>query len=584
MKTLIEQEQLESFLIDSGLVTKEVLEKAKEKALKSNKSLEDVLLEDKIVAQENLTKLKAYILGIPFVNLEKEKVPEKILKLIPENVARRYNVVPFKLVGNNLEVAMLDPQDLRIIDFVKKITDLNIIPRLTTKESIKNVLKQYEGTLKEEFENLIEKTEEGEIVSVKEGGEKISKSELQKTAEEFPIIKLVDTILKHGIVQSASDIHIEPTEKDVIVRYRIDGVLRDAMVLPKSLASGIVARIKVLSNLKLDEYRLPQDGRFKVETPEYSYSVRVSILPVTTGEKVVMRLLPESTKPLKLEELGFWGVSLERVNMALTKTAGLILVTGPTGSGKTTTLYSMLHILNTPEVNISTLEDPVEYRMPRINQSQIRPEIGFTFANGLRALVRQDPDIIMVGEVRDTETAMLCVNAALTGHLVLSTLHTINSSGAITRLIHMNVEPFLLASTVNIVIAQRLVRKLCAKEEYSPSQELIDNISNYLDIKRLESLLVQENIIKKGQTIKDVKFYRPKGTKECPDGYKGRIGIFEVLEITDEIRDLIVKKADATDIEKVALQQGMITMIEDGFIKAAKGITSVEEVLRVITQ
>jgi len=357
------------------------------------------------------------------------------------------------------------------------------------------------------------------------------------------------------------------------------------MHLPKDVAPGIVARIKVLSNLKLDERRLPQDGRFKIQTEDWKYSIRVSTLPVFGGEKVVMRLLPEATKAFSLEALGLEGEALERIYENLRKPIGMILVTGPTGSGKTTTLYSMLDVLNTPQVNISTIEDPVEYTMPRINQTQVNPKIGLTFATGLRALVRQDPDIIMVGEIRDTETATLAVNAALTGHLVLSTLHTTNASGAIPRLIDMKVEPFLISSTLNVILAQRLVRRLCKeKEKYTLTDSEIEKIAKYCNLERVLQILKEEKLLKENGTLKDIVFYRPRPTERCPDGYKGRIGIFEVLPITESIKELIVKEATSDEIQNQALKEGMRTMVEDGFLKAARGITSIEEVLRVIIE
>jgi len=401
----------------------------------------------------------------------------------------------------------------------------------------------------------------------------------------LPIIRIVETLLKHAILQRASDIHIEPTEKEVIVRYRIDGILRDAMTLPKISASGIVARIKVLSNLKLDEHRLPQDGRFKVETEDYRYSIRVSVLPVFNGEKIVMRLLPETAKAFTLEQLGLRNEALERVQDNLRKPVGMILVTGPTGCGKTTTLYSMMEILNDPGVNISTIEDPVEYRMPRINQTQVNPKIGLTFANGLRSLVRQDPDIIMVGEIRDNETAGLAINSALTGHLVLSTLHTNSASGAIPRLIDMKAEPFLLSSTLNCILAQRLVRKHCSeKEKYFLKESELKNIAKYCNLDKILKILKEEKIVSKKASWKNIPFYRPKKTDECPEGYKGRIGIYEVLPVTETIKEMIVKQATSDEIQEQAQKEGMITMLEDGFVKAAQGITSIEEVLRVIIE
>ena len=575
---------MKAFLLDAGLVTKEQFDSALKKAQNSNQKVGDVLVSEGLITEEELIKLQAYILGIPFVNLEKEKVEPGVLKIIPEPIARSHNIVAFRKKGQDLEVAMLDPEDLRTIEFIKKTANLRILPRLTTPESIKNVLHQYQKTLEAEFGEFIKKEAEG-IKAVKEEEMVAEREELRRVAEELPVIRIVDTLLKHAILQRASDIHIEPLEKEVIVRYRIDGILRDAMILPRQIASGIVARVKVLSNLKLDEHRLPQDGRFKVETEDYKYSIRVSILPVFDGEKIVMRLLPETAKAYTLEGLGLRGESLEDIQDNLRKPVGMILVTGPTGCGKTTTLYAMMEILNIPGVNISSVEDPVEYRMPRINQTQVNPKIGLTFANGLRALVRQDPDIIMVGEIRDNETAGLAINAALTGHLVLSTLHTTNAAGSIPRLIDMKAEPFLISSTLEVILAQRLVRKLCKeKEKYTLTDHEIKEIAKYCDLDRVLKILKEEKIVKPKATFKDVEFYRFKATKECPEGYSGRIGIFEVLPVTETIKEMIVKEATSDQIQAQAQKEGMRLMIEDGFIKAAQGITSIEEVLRVIIE
>lgn len=581
----VEPGQLKAFLLDSGLVTEDQFEAALRKAQKTNQKVGDVLISEGLISQEELIKLEAYILGIPFVNLEKEKVDPEVLKIIPEPIARRHNIIAFRRKFNNLEVAMLDPDDLRTIEFIrKKEPGLKVLPRLTTPESIKNVLQQYQKTLEIEFGEIIKK-EAGEIRQVKEILDVPEESQLQKTAEELPVIKIVDTLIKHAILQRASDIHIEPTEKEVVVRYRIDGILRDAMILPKHVSHGIVARIKVLANLRLDEHRLPQDGRFKIQTDEFEYSIRVSILPIFDGEKIVMRLLAEKTHALTLEALGFRGEALERVQAALRKPVGMILITGPTGSGKTTTLYSMIEILNTPAVNISTIEDPVEYRMPRVNQTQVNPKIGLTFASGLRALVRQDPDIIMVGEIRDNETASLAINAALTGHMVLSTLHTNDAAGTIPRLIDMGAEPFLISSTLNVIVAQRLVRRLCReKEKYTLKKSELKNLEKYCDLDRILKILKEEKIVKPKATFSDIVFYRSRPSKDCPDGYSGRIGIYEVLPVTETIKELIVKRATASQINAQAIKEGMRTMVEDGFTKAAQGITSIEEVLRVIIE
>ena len=582
----IETQQLKAFLLDAELVTKDQFLQAQKKALQTKQKVGDILVSDGIITQEELIKLEAYILGIPFVDLEKENIPPKVLMIIPEPIVRSHNIVAFRKTGNNLEVAMLDPEDLRTIGFIKKTTNFKILPRLTSPKSIKNALRQYQKTLKAEFGDIIQK-ESGQIKSIREeeeGGEE-EKIKLRKMAEELPIIKIVDTLLKHSVLQRASDIHIEPTEKEVLVRYRIDGILRDAMTLPKIAASGIVARIKVLSNLKLDEHRLPQDGRFKIETEDYRFSIRVSVLPIFDGEKIVMRLLPETSRALSLEQLGLRAKSLENVQKKLRNSVGMILVTGPTGSGKTTTLYSMIEILNNPGINISTIEDPVEYRMQRINQTQVNPKIGLTFASGLRSLLRQDPNVIMVGEIRDSETADLAINAALTGHLVLSTLHTNDAAGALPRLLDMGCEAFLLASTLKCILAQRLVRKLCPeKEKYTLNQDEIKEIGNYCDLVKILKMLKEEKVVKPKAKWETIPFYRPKATEKCTDGYRGRIGIFEVLPITETIKEIIVKKSIGEDLQKQAQKEKMRTMIEDGFIKAAQGITSIEEILRVITE
>ncbi|MCX6738711.1 MAG: GspE/PulE family protein, partial [Candidatus Parcubacteria bacterium] len=382
-----------------------------------------------------------------------------------------------------------------------------------------------------------------------------------------------------------SDIHIEPMENQVLVRYRIDGLLHDAMILPKNTASGIIARIKVLANLKLDEKRLPQDGRFKIQTSSTSVAFRVSVLPTYYGEKTVMRLLKEGGGGFSLEGLGFHGEGLEKIHVASKQKTGMILVTGPTGSGKSTTLYTILDLLNTPEVNISTIEDPVEYQMARVNQSQVRPDIGFTFSEGIRTLVRQDPDIIMVGEVRDHETAALAVNAALTGHLVLSTLHTNSAAGAIPRLIDMQVEPFLLTSTINVVVAQRLVRRLCgSKEKYLQSQGEIASLSKSIDMERVLGFLKEEKIVREDQTWENISFYRAKKSRECENGYAGRIIIHEILKMSSAIKEIILRGGSSDEIEKQAKSEGMMSMIEDGIFKAVQGMTTIEEVLRVISE
>ena len=583
------KEQLQKFLEDSGLVSRSDLEKAAQTSETEGSYLGDVLVREGHLTTDELRKTEAYILGIPFISLKGQKLDFEVLSLIPEPIARNHNIVAFKKNPDSLEVAMLDTEDLTAIDFIKKKVKLKILPRLSDEESIKSALAQYQKSLQAEFGEIIQKEAgaiEGAVSQVPEEGEmEEGVHDLKKLAEDIPIVRIVDTLLHHAILQGASDIHIEPMEKEMLVRYRIDGILHDAMTLPRQATSGIIARIKVLSNLKLDEKRLPQDGRFKIESEKGRVSFRVSVLPTFFGEKAVLRLLPEGASDFTLEKLGFHGLGLERVHEGTRQKVGMILATGPTGSGKTTTLYTMLDILNTPEVNISTIEDPIEYQMPRINQTQVKPNIGFTFATGLRALVRQDPDIIMVGEIRDTETASLAVNAALTGHLVLSTLHTNSAAGAIPRLLDMGAEPFLLVSTLRVIIGQRLVRTLCSgRTKYFLSDDELKVLSKSVDMDRVLALLKEEKIIGPKETWKSVPFWKPEPSDECPDGFSGRIGIHEVLKVSHTIGDLIVKRASSDEIEAQAKKEGMLTMIEDGIFKAAQGTTTLEEVLRVISE
>lgn len=579
------EEQLKEFIIDAGLISVKDIKEVEKEAKLNKESLDKTLIRKGKIEIDELRRIQAMILGIPFVDLKNQKMDFDVLSLIPEPVARNHNIVSFRKTGDSLEVAMLDTADLAAIDFVRKKVGLKILPRLTDILSIKSVLLQYQKSLKAEFGDIIQK-ESATLKTIAEGiPQDVSSSDLKKLAEDLPVVRIVDTFLKHAIIQSASDIHIEPTEDQVIIRYRIDGILRDAMILPKNVALSIIARIKVLSNLKLDEKRLPQDGRFKIDMAGEGVSFRVSTLPVYFGEKAVLRLLPENVSNFTLEVLGFHGKGLEEIHKATRLTTGMILTTGPTGSGKTTTLYTILEILNVPGVNISTIEDPVEYQINRINQTQVKPEIGLTFVGGLRALVRQDPDIIMVGEVRDNETASLAINASLTGHLVLSTLHTNSAAGAIPRLIDMKAEPFLLVSTINVVIGQRLVRKLTdKKEKYFLSQSEIDTLGKTIDLKRVLGFLREEGIVDKKLEWTEIPFYKPKISEESEDGYSGRIGIYEVLRVSPAIKNLILQEKTDKDIERQAKEEGMITMIEDGVFKAVQGLTTIEEILRVVSE
>ncbi len=582
----IEETQLKDFIIDSGLVSRADVASAAKEGEESGESLGKILVNKGKITEDDLRRMQAYILGIPFVDLKGEKLDFDVLSMIPEPIARNHNIIAFKKTSDSLEVAMLDTEDLTAIDFVKKKVELRILPRLTDGESMKSALLQYQKSLKAEFGDLIQK----DAVALKkisdDPDEEVSESDLKKLADDVPVVRIVDTLLKHAILQDASDIHIEPMEAELLVRYRIDGMLHDAMVLPKNVAPSISARIKVLASLKLDEKRLPQDGRFKIDMNGEKVSFRVSTLPTYYGEKTVMRLLRETVSGFTLEKLHFHGDGLERIHRAIKSTTGLILTTGPTGSGKTTTLYTILDMLNTPDVNISTIEDPVEYQMKRINQTQVRPEIGFTFSSGLRTLVRQDPDIIMVGEIRDNETASLAINASLTGHVVLSTLHTNSAAGAIPRLMDMKVEPFLLVSTINIIIAQRLVRRLTdeSKEKYFLTKSEIETLGKSVNLDKIADALRAEKIIGKSDTWEKIPFYRPKKGTADADGYGGRAGIHEILKSSPAIKEIIMKGGTADEIQVQAEKEGMLTMIEDGIFQAVQGTTTIEEVLRVISE
>jgi type IV pilus assembly protein PilB len=580
---MLDKQDLKRALVSKKLINSKAWDDLLEESKTSHKDVIDLLLEKKVVDEEKLTELTAGFLDVEYVDLKSiGQISKEVLLMVPEPIARRHGVVAFGKEKEKLKLGMTDPDNLAIRDAIKKKTDLIIQPFLISKSSLDFGLKQYHTSLEAEFAKIVSKQEKSE----KEGEEPQSVNDkLKEMAEEIPIVRVVDTLLEYAIFEKASDIHIEPQEKEVIVRYRIDGVLHDVMTLPKVIHAALIARIKVISSLKIDEHRLPQDGRFKIEKDSYKISFRVSTIPVFDGEKVVMRLLDESTKAMTLEELGFMHSNYEIIKRNIHKPHGALLVTGPTGSGKSTTLYTVLSILNTKSVNISTIEDPIEYRIPGINQMQVNPKIGLTFAVGLRALLRQDPNVIMIGEIRDQETAEEAVHAALTGHVVLATLHTNNAAGALPRLLDIGVEPFLIASTVNAVIGQRLTRQICldCREEYKIDDEYVDvlrkdfNIDSLLDVLKREE--VAEPSVKK---LSELTFFKGRGCDKCANsGYRGRHGIYEVLDVTYEIQDLIIKHAPTSQIQDKAVEQGMIMMWQDGFIKAIQGITTIEEILRV---
>ncbi|MBN1585086.1 type II/IV secretion system protein [Candidatus Uhrbacteria bacterium] len=542
-------------------------------------SLEKFLLKEKKMPEEMLYRIAAQYYKLPFINLRDTPIRQDILFLIPEPIANSHQVVAFEKTEDELKIVTLNPTDLQTFEFIKRKTGLKLKIFYTNPTSLEEAIRQYRQSLSAELGALTKIPNPDD--KRKSPGED---AELSKLAEDIPIVRVVDSILEHAILEGASDIHIEPTEKEVTVRFRVDGVLRPVMTFPKAVTQGIVARIKILSNLKLDEHRLPQDGRFKIENPEYKFSIRVSVLPVVDGEKIVMRMLAETATALTLEQLGFLDRPKETIMRNVKKPHGIILVTGPTGSGKSTTLYSVLGILNTPKVNISTIEDPVEYRMPGVNQSQVNARIGFTFASGLRSLLRQDPNVIMVGEIRDEETAGIAVQAAMTGHLVLGTLHTNDAATALPRLIDMNVPPFLIAFTANVIVGQRLVRKICPGciRSLKLPGHTIEQLRRQVDLDSIWKTLQRVGAVGKEQTIEETTFWRGSGCAQCNnEGYKGRVGIYEVLEVTPEISQLISDGRDSSKIHGQAVKNGMLTMIEDGFIKAIKAMTTIEEILRV---
>ena len=559
----ITQEELKKALISSGFIDEKQFNLALKEAESTDRNVADILIEHGDISEEYLAEILADYFRMEFIALKKLKIAEEDAKMIPENVAKIKKIIIFGKEKDAVKLAMEDPGDIEAINYVEKQTGLKAIPYIATSSDIREALGIYKKSIETDFARIIEEN----LKKSATGG----LDEVQM-AQDMPVINILDTIIEYAIAERASDIHLERLPQDFVVRFRVDGILKDMITLPTNIHPALVARIKILSNLRIDEHRLPQDGRFRFESDNHNTAMRVSIIPAFYGEKVAIRLLDEAERFLTLEELGFGKDDLKIIQSAIREPHGMILSTGPTGSGKTTTLYTILHILNRPEVNISTVEDPIEYDIKRINQIQVNPKIGLNFAEGLRSLLRQDPDILMVGEIRDKETAEMAVHSALTGHLLLSTLHTNDAATAIPRLLDIGVEPFLLASTLNIVIAQRLVRKICTNcvSSLKRSEE---------DKKRLEQEIrgiTKENIALPTQ------LYTGKGCDTCGgSGYKGRIGIFEILKVSPQIQNLIISRASAEKIKVRALEEKMNTLLEDGFRKVEGGLTTIEEVLRV---
>ncbi len=589
---------VEKLLHDSKRFSAEQLKALRDQVTHDKKPMQDVVIKNNLLTEKELTKLYADEIEVPFVELNARDIKHEVLKSLSERIARQYNAVVFDVDEHATKLlAMEDPDDIQALNFLQKQLGTNIKVHITTSSLLQAALDQYRGNISSELTKVIASDDEAEEA------DELDESDL---AEDSPVAQTVNIIIEYGIKAGASDIHIEPRESFVVVRYRIDGMLREANKLPRKLLGALVSRIKILSNLKIDEHRAPQDGRFKVEVNGQVFALRVSTLPILDGEKVVMRILNESTKASDFTELGFWGEALKNVQHAIVQPHGMILVTGPTGSGKSTTLFSVLSSLNTPNVNISTVEDPVEYHVVGANQTQVNPIAGMTFSNGLRALLRQDPNIIMVGEVRDGETADLAVQAALTGHLVFSTLHTSNAATCLPRLLDMGVEPFLIASTVRLVIAQRLVRRLCldCREAIAPEGSILKQLEKSFKLNdsrgfkwlhELESSALQDGIGKStvanaasnqlsttASSITRLWKAHDDGCESCNhSGYKGRIGIYEVLVNSPAIQKLIVTNSTSENIELAAITDGMLTMQLDGLVKALRSETTIEEVLRV---
>ena len=588
------QTSVEKYLLEHKILTSTTLEAAKKKANTENKPLFAILVADGSVSDEDLTKAMALSTNVPYVNLLHAKVDSGVLSLLPRDLAERYMAVPLGEMQKRLVVAMLDADNVQAVDFLSNKIGRPLKVYAASESGIRNVLGQYGEQLDKDIANVFGKQEEMDVdeQTEKEANNraKNDKDNIKTIVQDSPISKALTQILEYAAKNRASDIHIEPLEKILKIRCRIDGVLREIMKLPKSTEAPLVSRIKILSNLKIDEHSIPQDGQFTVTVGNKAIDLRIAISPVVWGEQVVIRLLDKSGTSLKLEDMGYRGRALRTIRRGLEQPNGMILTSGPTGSGKSTSLYALIQEIKNDTVNIVTLEDPVEYKMDGINQIQVNAEVGLTFAAGLRSILRQDPDVVMVGEIRDKETATLAVQAALTGHLVFSTLHTNSAAGILPRLLDMGIEPFLIASTVHTVIGQRLVRKITKdKEQYqstkAETEAIHATLNEYLpagkeDSKKVAEDLGYDNLPLKGQNAYTLS--KGKDAPESPGGFKGRMGLYEVFEITDKIQELILKRATSSEIQKAAQEeQGMLTMRQDGYLKALDGQTTIAEVNRV---
>ncbi|HSX23674.1 MAG TPA: ATPase, T2SS/T4P/T4SS family [Candidatus Saccharimonadales bacterium] len=585
------QQQVEDLLVKDGVIKSDDLETYKHKADETKTPLLTFLVHEKVISNELLTKTTAHVTRLPYVNLGEAKIDPEVLSLLPQDIAERYMAVPLGEMQRRLVVAMLDADNVQAVDFLSNKIGRPLKVYAASEEGIRQVLKQYSLSLGDGVADAIENSEVGKALAEdEEYGTRTGKN-IKTIVQDSPISKALSAILEYAAKNRASDIHIEPMEKVLKIRCRVDGVLREIMKLPKSTEAALVSRVKILSNLKIDEHRIPQDGTFTVRTAGKDIDLRIAISPVVWGEQVVIRLLDKTGTSLKLEDMGYTGRALRAIRKGLERPNGMILTSGPTGSGKSTSMYALLQEIVSDEINIVTLEDPVEYKIPGINQIQVNPDVGLTFATGLRSILRQDPDVVMVGEIRDKETAQLAVQAALTGHLVFSTLHTSSAAGILPRLLDMDIEPFLIASTVHTVIGQRLVRRIRqdkGKQSYQSSptetEAIHTTLGKFLPQKPEDVASVAEDLGYESLPLANENAYtlfKGADSPETPGGYRGRMGLYEVFEVTEAIQGLILGHSTSGDIQRAAQAEGMITMQEDGYLKALAGLTSLTEVNRV---
>lgn len=573
------QQKLIALLQEEGLVGADTIATATEQSTKEGKPLLTTLTSLGAIDNELLTHGIAQVSGVPYVNLTNTIVDQSILSLLPSDVAERFMAVPLAEVQNRLAVAMIDANNVQAVDYLANRIQRPLKVFMASEAGVRHILDQYKTDL----------SSVDVAAKVSQEDAKTESSDIRTIVQDSPISRALSTILEYAVKARASDIHIEPLEKALKIRCRIDGVLREVMQLPKSIEPALVSRIKILSNLKIDEHRVPQDGQFAVQVGDKEVDLRIAVSPVVWGEQVVIRLLDKSGSSFDLEQMGYAGRSLRAIRKGVKRPNGMILTSGPTGSGKSTSLYALIKEIKDDTVNIVTLEDPVEYKMDGVNQIQVNAEVGLTFATGLRSILRQDPDVVMVGEIRDGETANLAVQAALTGHLVFSTLHTNSAAGVLPRLLDMDIEPFLIASTVNTIIGQRLVRRVGPKRDAywsSPleTKSIIDNVGHLLpktkeEVAQIAADLGYKDLPLAGQTAYTL--VKGHDTPSTPRGYSGRAGLYEVMDVSEEVRELIVKRATSAEIQRKAVEQGMVTMRQDGYLKALQGITTLEEVNRV---